>query len=336
MITMLVLGFFCLLGLTASKAVLPNIPKGIVPDSSMAGDIPMPTKTIAPGVEMPFVGMGTWLYNDTQAYESLCAGFKLGYTYVDTANGYGNQAGVGKAIKDCWKGTREELFVMTKIPGGLNHSETLAAHKQNLEQLGLDYVDHLMTHFPCDWDETPARCNKARRQEEWKALEAIQSLGKNGGARSIGVSHYCTRHLQDILEIATIKPAINQVEYHIGSGDVDDVIGFCAKNGITFQSFSPLCGPCKNTPHDNLITGDVVTAIGRKHGVSGAQVSLRFIVQQGLQEDSPIGPVIPKSSNPAHLQANKDLFGFELTEAEMAQLSAQKLPAPTPGDCSAK
>merc|ERR1719353_1528495 len=88
----------------------------------------------------PVVGAGTWQYNDTVAYSSVCQAFAAGYTFVDTANGYGNQRGVGKAIKDCWKGKREDLFVMTKSPGGLTREETLAAHKENMEQLGLEYV----------------------------------------------------------------------------------------------------------------------------------------------------------------------------------------------------
>ena len=99
---------------------------------------------------------------------------------------------------------------MTKIPGGLNASEVAAAHADNMRWLNLTYVDHLMTHFPADWDVTPARSSKAARQEEWKALEAIYQAGE---ARSIGISHYCTQHIDDVLEIATVRPSVNQVEW---------------------------------------------------------------------------------------------------------------------------
>jgi diketogulonate reductase-like aldo/keto reductase len=295
----------------------------------------IPSVTIAKDVHgkdvvMPLVGAGTWEYNNSVAYDSVCAAFAAGYNYVDTANGYGNQEGVGRAIKDCWKKPREELFVMTKIPGGLNTSEVMMAHRQNMMQLKLEYVDHLMTHFPGDWEATPARSSPQRRQEEWKALEAIYQSGE---ARSIGVSHYCPRHIDDVLDVATVRPSINQVEYHVGSGDVDHVIAKCAKEKIFFQSFSPLCGPCDYKPKDSLIDGTLVSGIAAKHNVSGAQVSLRYIVQQAL-EGKYVGAVIPKSDNPKHLASNIDLFSFNLTADEMEKLGAATQPAGEAGDCS--
>lgn len=142
-----------------------------------------------------------------------------------------------------------------------------------------------MTHFPSDWKETNA--SPEARREEWKALEAIYERGE---ARSIGVSHYCTQHLEDILWTNKVMPSINQVEMHIGSQDVDTVRETCSDLGITFMSFSPLCGPCEyDDPKDSLINGELVTEIASHYpGKSGAQVSLRFLVQQGI-------PVIPVS-----------------------------------------
>lgn len=280
-------------------------------------------------VDMPLIGAGTWQYNDTLAYQSVCQAFEAGYTFVDTAFGYGNQKGVGLAIRDCWQGKRSDLFVMTKIPGGLNATQAHAAHSQNLMQLGLEYVDHLMTHFPADWDATKA--SPENRQEEWLALEKIYYSGQ---ARSIGVSHYCTQHIDDILEVATVIPAINQVEYHVGSQDVDDVIEKCRKEGITLMSFSPLCGPCEYIPEDSLITGNLVTEIGAKYGKSGSQVSLRFIVQQALVPGSYIGSVIPKSNNMQHIRSNMDIFDFDLSDQDMERLQAATKPSPESGDCS--
>jgi diketogulonate reductase-like aldo/keto reductase len=282
-------------------------------------------------VDMPLIGAGTWQYNDTIAYESVCKSFAAGYTFVDTAFGYGNQEGVGRAIKDCWHGSREDLFVMTKIPGGLSAAETLDTHAQNLDQLGLDYVDHVMTHFPADWKQTPERSSKQRRQEEWVALE---NLYYRGLTRSIGFSHYCPRHIDDVMEVATVQPSVNQVEYHVGSGDLDDVMDKCQKEGIYFMSFSPLCGPCQLTdPSDSLINGELVTDVARKHGVLGAQVSLRFIVQQALESGSFVGSVIPKSNNLEHILSNMDIFSFELDDKDMARLSRAKQPAGEGGDC---
>jgi diketogulonate reductase-like aldo/keto reductase len=281
-------------------------------------------------VYMPLIGAGTWQYNDTIAYQSVCQAFEAGYTMVDTAFGYGNERGVGMAIQDCWRRSRNELFVMTKIPGGLSTDQVQAAHEQNLMLLGLEYVDHLMTHFPSDWKASNA--SPQARQEEWLALENIYYSGQ---ARSIGISHYCSLHIYDVLEVATVVPSINQVEYHVGSQDVNDVIETCQKEGITFMSFSPLCGPCTNVqPEDSLISGKLVTEIGAKYGKTGSQVSLRFIVQQALLGKYFMGGVIPKSNNMQHIESNLDIFNFELSEIDMARLHATTKPSAEPGDCS--
>lgn len=283
-------------------------------------------------VRMPLLGAGTWLYNDTIAYQSLCKAFSAGIRFVDTAYGYHNQKGVGKAIRDCYQGRREDLFVLTKIPGGLTTREAHAHHHENMFELNLEYVDHLMTHFPADWDVSEDRASKKMRQEEWRALEEIYYTGK---ARSIGVSHYCPQHIQDILEIATVPISINQVEYHVGSQDIDGVIDTCQEHNITFMSFSPLCGPCEiENPKDSLISGDLVTSIGKKYGVSGSQVSLRFIVQQSLEECSTIGGVIPKSNNMDHILENRNIFSFELDGGDMKKLAQSKTPVAEGGDCA--
>lgn len=288
----------------------------------------VPTVTICfdthgASVDLPLVGIGTWQYNDTVAYESTCQSFRAGYDFVDTAFGYGNQKGVGLAIRDCWEKTREELFVMTKIPGGLNASQVHETHRQNLAELGLDYVDHLMTHFPADWNEDEASPNL--RREEWLALEDIYYTGE---ARSIGVSHYCESHLLDIVEVATVLPSINQVEYHVGSQDVDNVMQTCRRLGITFMSFSPLCGPCNYEPEDSLIDGTLVNDIALHYpNVTGSQVALRYVVQQGI-------PVIPKSNSMKHIESNREIFGFEILPDDMDRLAAATKPSAERGDCN--
>jgi diketogulonate reductase-like aldo/keto reductase len=303
--------------------------------TASATEIEIPFRTIGvdnsgANVDMPLLGAGTWQYNDTIAYQSVCHALDAGYTFIDTAFGYGNQKGVGKAIQDCWKGKREDLFVMTKIPGGLGTQAVLAAHKQNLWELQLDYVDHLMTHFPADWAVTPAKASPEMRQEEWLALEAIYRTGE---ARSIGLSHYCPQHIDDVLEVSSIAPSINQVEYHVGSGDIDIVKQKCREHEITFMSFSPLCGPCQYDPKDSLINGELVTEIATQYNVTGSQVSLRFIVQQALQKDNYVGGVIPKSNNPDHIASNMDIFSFELSALDMERLAAATSPEAEGGDC---
>ena len=285
-------------------------------------------------VNLPLIGAGTWQYNDTIAYQSVCRALQAGYTMIDTAWGYYNQIGVGLAIRDCWHGRpREDLFVLTKVPGGLSPNQTIDMQYQNLWELQLDYVDHLMTHFPSDWDHTVT--GKEQRQAEWRALEQLYREGKT---RSIGVSHYCPQHIDDILEIATVRPTLNQVEYHIGSQDVDHVMEKCTQEGIYFMSFSPLCGPCHYDPKDSLIHGELVQEIASHYpNKTGSQVSLRFIVQQALEEEegssNKIAGVIPKSNNPQHIASNRNIFDFELSADDMKRLKAATQPSPEAGDC---
>jgi diketogulonate reductase-like aldo/keto reductase len=307
----------------------------LVACSNASSATTIPTKFIGRdvhglAVKMPLVGAGTWEYNSTVAYESLCKAFALGYTFVDTAFGYGNQAGVGKAIRDCAGTRRQDLFIMTKVPGGLSRSDTIAAHHQNLWLLGQEYVDHLMLHYPADWQQHNA--SKEMRQQQWIALEEIWRSGK---ARSIGVSHNCKQHLQDIWEIATVPISINQVEYHVGSGDVNGVRAACAARNVTFMSFSPLCGPCAlKRPSDSLVSGDLVTSIARKYpGVTGSQVALRFIVQQAVN-GTEMGGVIPKSNNVDHMRCNMNIFNFELSADDMQKLQSAVEPAAESGDCN--
>jgi diketogulonate reductase-like aldo/keto reductase len=271
----------------------------------------IPTKEIASGVHMPMAGLGTWLYNSSQAEAAVAMALKAGVRSIDTAQTYENQDGVGRAIAASGV-ARKELFVTTKIDGAQGEDGTVKAHEDNLKLLGLETVDLLLAHFPCDWDATT--CNKEERQATWRGLERLQKSGKS---RAIGVSHYCQQHLQDILEIATVPIAINQQEWHVGMGpDPESVKSFCDAHNITFQSFSPLCGPCDG---DELIKGELVTSIGAAHNKTGAQVSLKWLVSHG-------SPVIPRTSNVQHLAMDMDLFSWELTAEEMSRLNAATQP----------
>jgi diketogulonate reductase-like aldo/keto reductase len=300
------------------------------PISALPKDVPVvPMKGIeGKNIDMPLVGIGVWEYNDTVAASAVEIAFNMGYRHVDTALIYQNQVGVGSALKKLAL-PRSEYFVTSKIPGGLNASATEAALDQCLQQLGLDYVDLMLLHFPAETG------GAAGRQEEWRALEA---WAKKGKAKAIGVSHYCRRQLEDILSIATVPVAVNQVQYHVGmgqsGGNANDDMDFVRQKGILYESFSPLCGPCNPPDNTELITGELVTSIGKAHNKTGPQVALKWLVQQGI-------PVIPKSSKAKHIQENMDLFGWTLTDDEMNRLTMAESPAvgggPSPtdsGDCS--
>jgi len=274
-------------------------------------------------VEMPMVGLGTWQYNNTVAKQAVIDAFNLGYRAVDTAKGYGNHVGVGEGVgvaATTAKLDRKDYFVTSKIPGGLDASATETALEDTLRELGLDYIDLMLLHFPASWSGDGG---SALRKEEWLALE---KWAKQGKARAIGVSHYCKTHLQDVLAVATVPVAVNQNQYHVGMGsDTQPRLhdrAFADAHGILYQSYSPLCGPCPKPDNIELITGDLVTSIGKTHNRTGPQVALRWVVQQSI-------PIIPKSSNPKHQKDNFDVFDFDLSVEEMQQLTAATKPAET-------
>lgn len=312
---------------STSRSSPPPLRRSLASDPPQVPTVEIGTDVHGLPVRLPLLGAGTWQYNDTIAYQSVCQALQAGYTLVDTAFGYHNQVGVGRALKDCYTGKRGDLFLLTKIPGGLTYQQTLEYHAHNLFSLNVEFVDHLMVHYPADWKAT--RASKEIRQEQWRAMEEIWFSGK---ARSIGVSHYCSRHLDDILEVAAVPPSLNQVEYHVGSGDIDQVRPYCQQHNITFMSFSPLCGPCQYDAVDSLISGDLVTSIGRTYNKTGAQVALRFIVQQALSQPF-LGGVIPKSNTHYHILENKDIFDWTLSEDDMQKLHAADRPAAEAGDC---
>lgn len=281
-------------------------------------------------VFLPMVGIGTWQYNSSYAGEAVKTAFSLGYEHVDTAFDYDNQVGIGEALKATGK-KRSSYFITTKIPGGLNATTAVTNFKTNLEQLQTPYVDLLLVHFPATMDAA-ASGGKAGRQAEWKVLEQFYL---SGHARAIGVSHYCERQLEDLFEIATVRPMVNQVQYHVGMGapttdgvNATDDKSFNEHHGVLYQSFSPLCGPCGTT---ELIDGDLVTSIAAKYAgadgsnVTGAQVSLKWQVQQGI-------PVIPKAHDVEFQRQNLDLFSWELSAEDMKELSAATSPAVAGGD----
>jgi len=235
---------------------------------------------------------------------------------------------VGAALKKVAL-PRQDFFVTSKIPGGLNSSATTAALNLALSQLGLEYVDLMLLHFPATWGGVGG---PAGRKEQWLALE---KWAKSGKARAIGVSHYCKTHIEDILSVATLPIALNQVMYHVGMGMSpnlgNDYKSYMESVGIVYMSFSTLCGPCGKDKME-LIDGPLVTELGKAHNVTGPQIALKWAVQQGI-------PVVPKSSKPKHLAEDFDLFSFTLSQAEMDKLTSSATPATgaaDSGDCEVK
>lgn len=259
----------------------------------------VPTKEIAPGIHMPVVSIGTWTSGSTtKENASAIIGNWLGQggRGVDTALVYFDQQKVAKAIADSGV-ARKDVFITTKIPGC---AAAQSGIDKDLKELNTDYIDLLLIHGPIGFN-----CPGT-----WKVLEENV---KNGKLKSIGVSNFNTKQLQNIMKGATIKPAVNQIAYSVFDHD-EDTIEFCHANNITVEAYSPLGG---GHGGPSVFKDPTVTGIATAHNVSQAQVALKWIAQRG-------DVLTVLSSNPEHQANDADLFGFTLGDDEMAKLKAIK------------
>lgn len=253
------------------------------------------TVTLNSGYEMPIMGLGTYSLSDEECYNSVTALLEAGGRLIDTAYMYHNEAAVGRAIRDS-DVPREEIFVITKLyPSQFDDPE--AAIDLALETLDIEYIDLMLLHHPGDGDV-----------EAYLAMEQAVADGK---IHSIGLSNWYIEELEEFLPQVNITPALVQNEIHPYYQE-PDVVPYIQELGITVQGWYPFGG----RGHTSELLGDeTISAIAEVHGVTSAQVILRWNLQRGVV-------VIPGSSNPDHIRENLDLFGFELTDEEMAQIAA--------------
>jgi methylglyoxal/glyoxal reductase len=255
------------------------------------------TVTLANGVKMPRLGLGTWRSAEgAEVEQSVRWALEIGYRHVDTAAVYGNERGVGRAVRDSGV-PREELFITTKVWNDdqrAGHAAVLRAFDESLRRLGTDYVDLYLVHWP----------GKGKYVEAWRALEQIYSTGR---AKAIGVSNFLVHHLEDVLKFATIKPMVNQVEFHPRLVQAD-LLEFCRQQGIVQEAWSPLMkGKAAEVP--------LLREMAEKYRKTPSQVVLRWDLQHGVV-------TIPKSVRRERLRENADLFDFELAPDEMAKIDA--------------
>ncbi len=247
------------------------------------------------GYYMPITGLGTYALSHDECVASVNALFENGGRLIDTASYYGTEKAVGEAIRDSGV-PREEIFVTTKIyPTQFANAEE--AIDEALETMGLDYIDLMLLHHPGTNDV--------------KAYKAMEQAVRDGKIRSIGLSNWYIEELEEFLPQITITPAVVQNEIHPYYQE-NDVIPYIQDLDIVVEGWFPFGG----RGHTKELLGDeVISAIAKAHGVTSAQVILRWNLQKGVI-------VIPGSSNPEHIKENLDVFGFELSKEEMAQINA--------------
>jgi 2,5-diketo-D-gluconate reductase A len=255
-----------------------------------------PLIPLADGRQIPQLGLGVYKVEDDTAARIVEGAIDAGYRHVDTAKLYFNEAGVGAGVRASGI-PREELFVTTKVwNDDHGYDETLRAFDASLNLLGMDYVDLYLIHWPAP--------KQNRYLDTWRALE---SLKRDGRARSIGVSNFTTAHLENLLANSVETPVINQVEIQPWLQQ-RELREFDAAHGIVTESWSPLA-------RGRVLGDPTLEAIGEKHGKSSAQVVLRWHVQQGLI-------VIPKSNSIDRIRENSRVFDFELDDTDLAAIAA--------------
>lgn len=256
------------------------------------------------GLQIPEVGFGTYkIDGDTQAAELVLKALNLGYRHIDTATVYGNEGGVGKALKQSGI-PRNELFVTTKVWNDKRgYTGVLQSLEDSLLRLDLEYVDLLLLHWPANESQFPSNW-KEINADSWRAMEELYQLGK---VKAIGVSNFLDTHLEALLQTASVVPVINQLEFHPGYL-VDETVQLCRAKDILVQAWSPLGrGRCLEDP--------ILTQIADLHAVSTAQIALKWCLQKGILP-------LPKSSNEERMKQNLALYDFTLSEHEIAEINA--------------
>jgi 2,5-diketo-D-gluconate reductase A len=257
----------------------------------------VPTVLLNNGVEIPRLGLGTAGAGDKQTRRRVRDALGVGYRLIDTAAKYENEVGVGQGIADSGI-PREELFVGTKLRGAdQGYESTKKALEASLRRLGLDYVDLYLIHWPLP--------RVGLYVESWHAMEELLTEGKT---RAIGVSNFLAEHLDLLAAGSSIVPAINQIELHPRLPQVAQRADN-ARRGIVTQSWSPLAKA------GDLLQEPALASIANRHAKTPVQVVLRWHVQLGLV-------AIPKSSHVDHLRQNLEVFDFELTDDDLAQIAS--------------
>ena len=257
------------------------------------------------GISIPKIAFGTWQIPNDRVTDAAKAALSVGYRHIDTAAAYGNECGVGKAVAESGL-RRDEVFITTKIPADVKTYEgAKAVIAASLKKLDTPYIDLMLIHAPKPWEELfggSERTYYAENLAVWKAMEEAVAAGQ---LRAIGVSNFEVDDLQNLIDHAEIKPAVNQIRVHIGHTPAE-VISYCKANSIVVMAFSP-------NATGKLLGHPVVAEIAAKYQVSVPQLSIRYDCQFGLIP-------LPRSTNPVHIAENRDI-DFVISDTDMERLS---------------
>ena len=255
------------------------------------------------GVKIPKLGLGTWFIDDDKAADAVKAAVANGYRLIDTAQAYGNERGVGEGVRNCGV-SRSELFVASKVAAENKSYESSAKSiDETIEKMGLDYLDQIIIHSPQPWVEVNQSENRYKEENRavWKALEDAYKAKK---VRVIGVSNFQQEDIENLLEVAEVKPMVNQILCHI-SNTPSELVEYCQKNGITVEAYSPIA-------HGEILHQPEIKTMADRYGVSVPQLCIRYTLQLGTVS-------LPKTANPEHMKTNAEV-DFEISAEDMETL----------------
>jgi diketogulonate reductase-like aldo/keto reductase len=258
--------------------------------------------TLSNGVEIPKLGLGTWLISNEDVASAIVEAVNIGYRHIDTAQAYQNESGVGKGIRKCGL-KREELFITTKLAAEIkSYEEAVASIDESLNRLDLEYIDLMIIHSPKPWRQfLEADPYFEGNREAWRALEDAYKAGK---LKAVGISNFEKKDIDNILSSCTIKPMVNQILAHISNTPVE-LIEYCQNNDILVEAYSPVA-------HGELMKNKEVAKMAVKYGVSIPQLAIRYTLQLGLLP-------LPKTANTTHMK-NNAAIDFIISEADMSTL----------------
>lgn len=261
------------------------------------------TFTMNNGVTIPKLALGTWLISDDVVTDAVKAAVEIGYRHIDTAQAYGNERGVGEAVRSCGVAC-DELFVTSKVAAEHKTYDSAAASiDSTLETMGLDYLDMMIIHSPQPWTEVNQSDNRYEEGniEAYRALEDALSAGK---LRAIGVSNFLENDLRNILDNCRVVPAVDQVLAHIGNTPFE-LANFCKRNNILVEAYSPIA-------HGEAGKITAIVDMAKKYNVSVAQLCIRYVLQLDMV-------ALPKTANPDHMKSNAAV-DFEIAADDMEAL----------------
>ncbi len=253
------------------------------------------------GVEIPAVAFGTYKAADGKSADVIRTAIEAGYRYFDTASFYGTETYLAEAVRESGI-ARDEIFIASKLwKTEMGYDNVKSAFRRTLDNLKTDYLDLYLIHWPLpepgykDW--------KQLDKETWKAMEELVREGK---IRAIGLSNFLPHHIENILEDCTVRPAVDQIEYHPGYSQ-EAVVQYCKERDILVQAWSPI-------GRQRVLTEPLVQELAGKYGVSPAKICLKFAVQRGIIP-------LPKSSSMERMKENLDLWSFEMDEEDIWRLA---------------